>query len=37
MNENELRCSTTSPVQTLTEALYLLAFLAVLILSAVQL
>ena len=37
MNENETRCSTTDPVQTLTEALYLLAIAAAMLLSFIQL
>ena len=37
MNENETRCSTTEPVQTLTEALYLLAVAAAMVLSFIQL
>ncbi len=34
MNENEERCSTTEPIQTFVGALYLLAMLAALLLSA---
>ncbi len=34
MNENEIRCSTTEPIQTLSEALYLLAMLAALLIGA---
>ena len=36
MNENENRCSTTDSVQTLTEALYLLAIAAAMVLSFIQ-
>ena len=36
MNENESRCSTTDSVQTLTEALYLLAMAAALVLSIIH-
>ena len=36
MNENESRCSTTDSVQTLTEALYLLAIAAAMVLSFIQ-
>ncbi len=36
MNEKETRCSTTNSVQTFTEAMYLLAMLAALVLSAVH-
>ena len=37
MNENENCCSTTDPVQTFTEALYLLAIAAAMLLSFIQL
>lgn len=36
MNENEIRCSTTDSVQTFTEAMYLLAMVLALVLSAVH-
>ena len=36
MNESESRCSTTNSVQTLTEALYLLAMAAALALSFIH-
>ena len=36
MNENENRCSTTDPMQTFTGAMYLLALLLALVLSAFQ-
>ncbi len=36
MNEKENRCSTTGSVQTLTEAMYLLALLAPLLLALLQ-
>ena len=36
MNENENRCSTTDPMQTFAGAMYLLALLAALVLSAFQ-
>lgn len=36
MNENERRCPTNDAVKTFTEAMYLLAMLAALVLSAVH-